>query len=66
MDGVDIRDIPLPSYRGMFAQVFQDSTLFNDTIANNLRYVKPSATDEELKDVCRESQILEFIDSLEQ
>jgi ATP-binding cassette subfamily B protein len=45
--------------------VFQETTLFNDTITYNLRYAKPEATDEEIREACRKANILDFIDSLE-
>lgn len=36
----DIRDITLASYRGQFAAVFQDTTLFNDTLLKNFEFVR--------------------------
>lgn len=39
IDGTDIRDFTLQSYRTKLAAVFQDTTLFNDTIRHNLEYV---------------------------
>lgn len=40
IDGTDIRDFTLQSYRTKLAAVFQDTTLFNDTILHNLEYVR--------------------------
>ena len=40
IDGTDIRDFTLESYRTKLAAVFQDTTLFNDTIRHNLEYVR--------------------------
>jgi ABC-type multidrug transport system fused ATPase/permease subunit len=40
IDGTDIRDFTLQSYRTKLAAVFQDTTLFNDTILYNLQYVR--------------------------
>ncbi len=44
--------------------VTQESYLFHDTIAANLRYAKEDATLEELQDACRSANIHEFISSL--
>jgi ABC-type multidrug transport system fused ATPase/permease subunit len=42
----------------------QDTVLFNDTIAYNIRYGRPGATDEEVRDAARMAQIGDFIESL--
>lgn len=65
VDWLDINSIELHSYRSKIAQVFQDNTLFNDTILHNLQYIKSDATLEEIKDACKKAQILDFIESLE-
>lgn len=49
LDGTDIREISLESLNRQFALVDQETTLFNDTIANNIRYGKPEATQEEVE-----------------
>jgi ATP-binding cassette subfamily B protein len=46
--GVDVRDATLDSLRGTIGVVTQDAHLFHETLADNLRYAKPEATDEEL------------------
>jgi ATP-binding cassette, subfamily B, bacterial len=46
--GVDVRDATLQSLRDTIGVVTQDSHLFHETIAENLRYAKPDATDDEL------------------
>ncbi len=43
----------------------QESYLFHDTIAANLRYARPDATDEELGEACRAANIADFIEGLE-
>ncbi|QKX57283.1 uncharacterized protein TRUGW13939_04394 [Talaromyces rugulosus] len=53
IDGQNIRDVTLQSLRGNIGVVPQDPALFNDTILNNIRYAKLSATDEEIHDACR-------------
>lgn len=64
IDGTDIYDFTLGSYRSNFAAVFQDTTLFNETIRHNLEYVRDNITEKELKKACKEANILEFIESL--
>lgn len=48
LDGHDIRTVTLESLNRQFALVDQETTLFNDSIANNIRYGKPKASDEEV------------------
>lgn len=62
IDGTDIRDFTLESYRSKLAAVFQDTTLFNDTIRHNLEYVRDGVTFEQVRDACRQANILEFIE----
>ena len=49
MDGVDIRDVTLNSLRRQIAIVSQDPILFSGTIAENLRYGRPTAAEEALR-----------------
>ena len=65
LDSTDISSYRLSKYRRKFAQVFQDNTLFNDTILHNLQYINENATFEEIKAACEKAQILDFIESLE-
>lgn len=64
VDGTNIYDFTLESYRQKFAAVFQDTTLFNETIRHNLEYVRDDITDNDIQKACREANILEFIESL--
>ncbi len=64
IDDIDIYNFTLESYRSNFAAVFQDTTLFNETIRHNLEYVRDNITDKQLKKACKEANILEFIESL--
>lgn len=64
IDGTDIRDFTLASYRVKFAAVFQDTTLFNDTLRANLEYVKDGVSFEDVREACRKAEILDFIESL--
>ncbi len=61
IDGVDIRDVTLESLRNNIGVVFQDSTMFNRTIADNLRVGRPDATDEEMIAAATQAQAHEFI-----
>ena len=65
IDGTDIRDFTLESYRSKLAAVFQDTTLFNDTIRHNLEYVRDNVTFEQIREACQKANILEFIEGLE-
>ena len=66
IDGVDIRDMTLASLRRNIGLVSQETYLFNGTIAENLRYAKPDATDAELVEACKKAHIHDFIASLPQ
>jgi ABC-type multidrug transport system fused ATPase/permease subunit len=48
IDGADLRDVKLRSYRRQLGVVLQDPFLFSGTIASNIRFAKPDATDEEV------------------
>lgn len=66
IDGHDIRDITLSSLRDALGVVPQDPLLFNASVLENMRYARPSATDEEIYDACRSAaihdKILSFVD----
>jgi ATP-binding cassette subfamily B protein len=64
VDGRDVRDLTLESLRDAVGFVMQDPHLFHDTIANNLRYANPDATDDELVAACKAARINELIVSL--
>jgi ATP-binding cassette subfamily B protein len=64
IDGHDLRDLSLSSLRESIGVVMQDSHLFHDTIAANLRYAKNDATDDEMREACKSAQIWDLIDSL--
>ncbi len=59
--GIDVRDYDLKTLRDAVAVVLQKNMLFSGTIAENLRWGNPEATDEELKEACRLAQADEFI-----
>lgn len=64
IDGVDIRNMSKNSLRKLMGIVTQDSILFNDTVANNLKLGKPHATHDELMEAARISNSYEFIQDL--
>ena len=64
IDGTDIRQISKNDLRSLMGIVTQDSILFNDTVANNLRIAKPDATEKELKNAAEIANALSFIEVL--
>lgn len=64
-DGVDVRDFQVASLSHLFAIVGQDSFLFNDTIAANISYGQPGATQEEIEQAARRAHVHDTILSLE-
>jgi ATP-binding cassette subfamily B protein len=64
VDGHDLKSVTLDSLRSHIGIVTQETYLFHDTVANNLRYGKPDATDAELKAAARAANIADFIGSL--
>ena len=64
VDGYDVRDIDFDSLAGHIGVVTQESYLFHDSIAANLRYAKPDATQQELEAAARAANIHDYIASL--
>tara|TARA_R110002020_G_scaffold129919_2_gene290568 strand:+ start:3350 stop:5176 length:1827 start_codon:yes stop_codon:yes gene_type:complete len=64
IDGVDIKNISKKSLRGLMGIVSQDSILFNDSVANNLKIGKPNASETELIEASEISNSYEFIKNL--
>ena len=64
IDDEKIENFILESYRSRFASVFQDTTLFNESIRHNLEYIRDGITEKELRKACKEANILDFIESL--
>ena len=61
IDGQDVRDVTQESLRKVIGMVPQDTVLFNDTIAYNIRYGRTDATDEEVEKAAEMAQISGFI-----
>ena len=64
INGTDIRDFTAQSLRDSIGVVMQDAHLFHETIAENLRYAKEVATEEEMIEACKAAQIWNLISSL--
>jgi ATP-binding cassette, subfamily B, bacterial len=64
IDGHDVRDLSLTSLASAIGVVSQDAHLFHDSIAVNLRYARPDATDDELVAACTAARIHHVIDRL--
>jgi ATP-binding cassette subfamily B protein len=61
IDGHDVRDLTLTSLRAAVGVVSQDPHLFHDSIAENLRYARPDASNVELVEACKAAQIHDLI-----
>ncbi|MBO6638349.1 MAG: ABC transporter ATP-binding protein/permease [Roseitalea sp.] len=64
IDGQDVRAVTQASLRAAIGMVPQDTVLFNDTIAYNIRYGRPDATDDEVRKAAEMAQIGPFIEGL--
>ncbi|KAL3801045.1 hypothetical protein HJC23_002338, partial [Cyclotella cryptica] len=64
INGMDVRSLKQKSLRGAIGVVPQNTSLFNDTLKNNIRYGNQNATDEEIMQVIEDAQLKSFIDSL--
>ena len=64
VDGTDVRDLKLDSLRSRIGVVTQDPFLFSTTVAENIRFGRPEATDEEIEEAARRAQATSFIDAL--
>ncbi len=63
--GKNIKDIPLSQLNSIVAYVAQDNYLFDESIRENIRMGKPSASDEEVEQAARQSGCHDFIMQLE-
>jgi ATP-binding cassette subfamily B protein/subfamily B ATP-binding cassette protein MsbA len=61
LDGIDFRHLKVSELRKKIALVTQNTELFNESVAYNIRYGNPDATDEEIEYVSREAHAHEFI-----
>ncbi|HMQ15980.1 MAG TPA: ABC transporter ATP-binding protein [Phycisphaerae bacterium] len=61
LNGIDLRDLRLASYRGLLGLVQQDVFLFDGTIAENIAYGRPRASRRDIEDAARRANAHEFI-----
>jgi ATP-binding cassette, subfamily B, bacterial len=64
LDGVDLRDYKLADLRCQFAIVLQDPVLFSSTIAENIAYARPGASDDEIIAAAKAAYAHDFITDL--
>ena len=64
VDGHDLRDVALDSLRSQVGTVFEESFLFSETVAANIRYGREDATDEEVRAAARVAHADGFITAL--
>lgn len=64
IDGIDVRDLSFADLATTVGVVSQETYLFHASVADNLRFAKPTATDQELYEAARAAQIHEHISSL--
>ncbi|GFJ77341.1 hypothetical protein Phou_015210 [Phytohabitans houttuyneae] len=64
LDGVDLRDVNDTDLRRAVVMVTQENHLFSGTVADNIRFGRPTATDDEVADAARAIGAHAFIDAL--
>lgn len=62
VDGVDLAEVILASYRSQLGLVLQDDFLFDGTIRENLLFARADATDDDVRDAARRAFVTEFTD----
>ena len=62
IDGTDLREFETGEFRQQVGMVSQDTFLFNTTIAENIRYGRPEATDAEVREAAIQANAMEFIE----
>ena len=64
LDGVDVRKLKLHNLRQQIGVVFEDTVLFNDTVANNIAFAKPAASQQDLERAAKLAGAHDFIREL--
>jgi ATP-binding cassette subfamily B protein len=64
LDGVPVGELAFPALRGAIGYVGQDTFLFDGTVAENLRYGAPDASDAELRRAAELAEAAEFVEAL--
>lgn len=65
VDGIDLANVKLDSFRKQLGVVLQDSFLFDGTISENVAFGRPAATEEEILAACRVARVDEFAEGFE-
>ncbi|MDI6796855.1 MAG: ABC transporter ATP-binding protein [Desulfatibacillaceae bacterium] len=65
IDGIDIRELSIENLRSQIAIVTQEPILFNDTVAANIAYGKPDATDQQVVAAAKAAYAHDFVTSFE-
>jgi subfamily B ATP-binding cassette protein MsbA len=65
VDGVDLAEVRLDSYRTQLGVVLQETFLFDGTIRENVAFARPDATQEEILAACRVARVDEFAEGFE-
>jgi subfamily B ATP-binding cassette protein MsbA len=66
IDDTNIEQFQLKDLRKQFSYVSQQVVLFNDTLANNIAYGKPEATEAEIIEAAKSAHVMEFAEHMEQ
>ncbi len=66
IDGIDVRDVTQKSLQSQIGVALQETILFSGTVAENIRYGKPTATDEEVRQAAVVAQADKFISKLDE
>lgn len=61
--GVPIRDLHIKAWRSSFSVVAQDIVIFNSSLKENIRYVRPEASDDEVRAAAEAAEILDLMDA---
>lgn len=64
VDGIDLREFAIDSFRQQLGVVSQDTFLFNASVKENLRYGRQEANDAEIEDALRRANAYEFVNAL--
>ncbi|MBG1233116.1 ABC transporter transmembrane domain-containing protein [Aestuariivirga litoralis] len=64
LDGINISEFALEDLRGAIATVPQDATIFSGTIADNIRFGRPEASDAEVEAAAKAARVAEFVEKL--
>jgi ATP-binding cassette subfamily B protein len=64
LDGIDLRDLDIKELRGQIGFVSQDPSVFTGTVYDNIRYGRPEATFDQIKEASEAAMVTEFMERL--